>query len=53
MTVAQAIAALKRIEAKHGPDAKLYFDCPACRQSFTPGLVETKAVHMTSETTHD
>lgn len=51
MTIQEAIAMLERVKAKHGPDVPVYFDCPNCKQAFTPGLVETKAVVLASEPT--
>lgn len=49
MTIDDAIAMLERLKRKHGGDVMLCFDCPECRQSFTPGTVETSAVHLKGE----
>ncbi len=46
MTVSQAVKWLQGIEKKHGGDIPVYFDCPVCRQSFEPGVIETTAVHL-------
>ena len=46
MTVAQAIKWLQRIEAKHGGDVPVYFDCPKCAAAFTPTTLATAAVHV-------
>jgi len=43
MTVSEAIRLLQKIQKDNG-DVEVYFDCPACHQSFTPGRVVTKAV---------
>jgi hypothetical protein len=46
MTIDQAITWLSELKKKHGGEIHIYFDCPNCRQSHTPGIVETKAVVM-------
>jgi hypothetical protein len=46
MTIAEAIKALERIRRRHGDEVRIYFDCPHCAQSFTPGKVEAVAVHV-------
>jgi uncharacterized C2H2 Zn-finger protein len=38
MTINRAIEHLKEIQARHG-DIEVYFDCPNCKQSFTPDVV--------------
>lgn len=48
MTVAEAIKLLQRIEAKHGADVLVYFDCPKCETAFTPSTVSTAAVHVSA-----
>ncbi len=48
MTIDQAIKWLQKLRDKHG-NVAVYFDCPHCQQSFTPGTVETKAVVITGE----
>ena len=48
MTVRQAIEMLEAILIKHG-DCQVYFDCPTCLQSFTPGKVVPQAVHVKAE----
>jgi len=53
MTVNESIAALERIRKKHGGEVRVYFDCPHCRQSFTPGRVAVDAVHLTGRQDDD
>ena len=49
MTVRKAIEMLEAILRKHG-DCEVYFDCPTCLQSFTPGNVVPQAVHVKAAT---
>ena len=49
MKIAAAIKALMQLQAKYGDDVPVFFDCPNCLQSFTPGRVETMAVHLKIE----
>lgn len=44
MTVAEAIDWLQSIEKQHGSKTVVYFDCPACKQAFTPGTLTAKVV---------
>lgn len=46
MNISDAIARLKKLEAKHG-NVEVYFDCPKCGQSFTPNTTVAVAVHLT------
>lgn len=46
MTIREAIQRLEKIATKHGDACIVYFDCPQCLQSFTPGVVVPQAVHM-------
>lgn len=48
MKLGEAIVALRTMLQKHG-DVTLYFDCPHCAQSFTPGHVAAKAVHVAAQ----
>ena len=48
MTINEAIKQLSYMRDKHGGDVLLYFDCPSCLQSFTPGKLETLATHLTN-----
>lgn len=48
MTITEAIAWLQRIEAKHGGDVLVYFDCPKCDAAFTPTTLATAAVHVST-----
>ena len=43
MTITEAVKLLTKVQREHG-DVEVYFDCPHCAQSFTPGKVVTKAV---------
>lgn len=47
MTIADAIARLEQIRAKHG-DVEVFFDCPACGRSFTPSTAVTVVARMTA-----
>jgi len=49
MTVAQAIDKLQEIVRLHGANVQVYFDCPTCKQSFTPGFVAVVAIMITGE----
>jgi hypothetical protein len=49
MTIAEAIKALDRIRRRYGDEVPVYFDCPHCAQSFTPGKAEKVAVHVRGE----
>jgi hypothetical protein len=49
MTIQEAIDQLERLKKEHGPRVPVFFDCPHCAQSFTPGVVVTKAVHLAAE----
>ena len=46
MTIAEAIKWLQRIEAKHGGNTLVYFDCPKCEAAFTPTTLATATVHV-------
>lgn len=48
MKIDAAIAQLERVKAKHG-NVEVYFDCPKCRESFTPNTVVGSAVHLTQK----
>ena len=43
MKVSDARKLLDKVLEKHG-DVEVYFDCPHCKQAFTPAFIETKAV---------
>lgn len=45
MTITKAIELLKLLHEKHG-DVEVYFDCPRCSQSFTPGKLVAVAAHI-------
>jgi hypothetical protein len=49
MTIQQAITMLERAKAKHGGEVQVYFDCPHCREAFTPSTLVTEAVHVAAE----
>lgn len=49
MKIVTAIKALQQLQAKYGEDVPVFFDCPNCLQSFTPGRVETMAIHLKIE----
>lgn len=49
MTIAEAIKWLEKIQAKHGADLLVYFDCPKCNAAFTPTTLATAAVHVGTE----
>ncbi len=45
MNISDAIAQLKRLDRQHGGDVAVFFDCPSCKQAFTPDFTATvKAV---------
>lgn len=46
MTIDEAINWLNDIGYKSGFECPVYFDCPHCRTSFSPGEIVTKAVHV-------
>jgi hypothetical protein len=46
VTTKEAIAWLTRIAKVHGDNVPVYFDCPHCAQSFTPGTATTVALHV-------
>jgi hypothetical protein len=46
MHISEAIDELKALKAKHG-NIEVFFDCPKCRESFTPNSTVAVAVHMT------
>ena len=43
MVITAAIQRLQAILQRHG-DIEVFFDCPHCKQAFTPGLVEVEAI---------
>lgn len=49
MKIAEAIAALQRLQQKWGDDVPVFFDCPECLKSFTPSHVAEIAVHVKSD----
>lgn len=49
MTIAEAIRWLEGHQKMHGPQTLVYFDCPVCKQSFTPGTLATQAVHLKAD----
>jgi hypothetical protein len=49
MTIPEMIKLLQKVQTDHGEAVEVYFDCPHCRQSFTPGRVVTKAVVLNAE----
>lgn len=48
MNISDALNLLKRVQKAHG-EVEVYFDCPHCKQSFTPGTVVTQAVVLNGE----
>jgi hypothetical protein len=48
MTIDEAIKWLQKLREQHG-NLAVYFDCPSCQQSFTPGPIVTKAIVITGE----
>ncbi len=48
MNIRQAIEWLQRLEQKHGSVVAVYFDCPKCKEAFTPDVIDTAAVHITA-----
>lgn len=49
MTVDEAITRLQNIRTAYAGDVVVFFDCPVCAQSFTPGTVVTQAIHLRGE----
>lgn len=49
VTVEDAIFKLQAFAKKHGHDVQVYFDCPECNKSFTPGIVATQAIHWKAD----
>lgn len=48
MTIAKAVEWLIKIQRKHG-DVQVYFDCPHCKQAFSPGSIAIEAVVVNGE----
>lgn len=49
MTIAETIKRLEEIKNKFGGDIEVYFDCPKCKESFTPSYIATIAIHFEAE----
>jgi len=47
VTLKRAVDFINAMIKKHGEEVKLYFDCPHCKQSFSPDFLEAKAIHLT------
>jgi hypothetical protein len=45
MNITRAIEELERFKKKYG-ESEVYFDCPNCKQSFTPSVVVNIGMHM-------
>ena len=48
MTINRAIELLVEHKRKYG-DIAVYFDCPHCKQSFSPGMLAAVAAHITAK----
>jgi hypothetical protein len=49
MTIEDAILKLQALGKKHGGNTQVFFDCPSCSQSFTPGMIVAEAIHWKAE----
>lgn len=45
MKISEALVWLKKLQSQVG-DVPIYFDCPTCKQSFTPTRAVTMAAHL-------
>lgn len=47
MTIKEALHMLMATKNKHNnEDIKVYFDCPNCETSFTPGRIVETSIHV-------
>jgi hypothetical protein len=49
MTIEDAIAKLLSMKKNYGDNIQIFFDCPNCNQSFTPGILVAQAIHWKAE----
>jgi len=49
MTIEDAILKLQALQKRHGNNVQVFFDCPNCKQSFTPGMVVAEAIHWKAD----
>lgn len=49
MTIEDAIEKLDSLRKRYGPNVQIFFDCPECGKSFTPGIVIAQAIHWKSD----
>ena len=46
MNIKEAIERLEEIRKIQGDHCQVYFDCPKCKESFSPNTVVKMAVHL-------
>lgn len=49
MTIKMALEWLEHLKKIHGENVDVYFDCPVCKQSFSPSTVVAQAIHVTAD----
>jgi hypothetical protein len=49
MTIKEAIIRLSELRSQLGEDIEVFFDCPKCKDSFTPSTIATIAIHFESK----
>jgi hypothetical protein len=49
MTIQDAINRLSELKMQVGSDIEVFFDCPKCKESFTPSIIATIAIHFEAE----
>jgi hypothetical protein len=50
MNISTAVELLLQLQKKFG-DVEIYFDCPKCGLSYSPGIAVTQTVHLTEDIT--
>lgn len=49
MTINEAMNRLMDLKSQLGGDIEVFFDCPKCKESFTPSYIATIAIHFEAE----
>jgi CO dehydrogenase/acetyl-CoA synthase beta subunit len=49
MSIKEAIERLSQLRSSVGEDIEVFFDCPKCKESFTPSHIATVAIHFESK----
>lgn len=49
MNIEEAIKRLDELRSQVGAQIEVYFDCPKCKESFSPSYIATIAIHFESK----